>query len=100
MFDSALLEALTRDPGFDGEGREMAIAVATVGLAAGPALQHDLLLIPPLEPCAAARRRLERGWIVLQLSPRTPTGDRLKGCLRDVAPVHADPVYALYGITR
>jgi hypothetical protein len=96
MFDAPLLDALTRDASFTGSGRDMAMAPATVALAAGDAVQHDLQLIPPDEPCAAVRGRLSRGWVVLQLSPPTATAQRVRACLRGMRPVHVDPVYELY----
>jgi hypothetical protein len=93
---AALVQALVDEPGFDGDGREVAMAPATVGLASGDRLQHHLQLIGQRESCAALESRLERGWVVLQSTPRTPTYVRLRGCLASLRPVHRDPVYELY----
>jgi hypothetical protein len=94
--DQALMAALVADPDFDGDGREVAMAPATVGLTAGDRLQHHLQLIGQRESCASVDSRLERGWVVLQSSPRTPTYTRLRACLRGLRPVHRDPVYELF----
>jgi hypothetical protein len=93
--DAALITALDADPAFDGPGREMAMAPATVALAAGGRVQHDLELIGGDEPCDRVRARLERGWIVLQSAPRTATYTRLRACLPG-APVHRDALYELF----
>jgi len=93
---SALLTALEADPDFDGDGREMAMAPAMVGPAAGDRVQHRLQLVPGGESCPAVRERLGRGWVVLQRSPPTRTYTRLRACLRGIGPVHRDGLYELF----
>jgi hypothetical protein len=96
MYDAPLLDALTQDPSFDADGRDMAMTPATLGLAAGDELQHDLQLIPGREPCPAVRRRLTRGWVIIQIRPPTATAERMRACLHGIRPVHVDPTYELY----
>jgi hypothetical protein len=98
--DAPLLQALSRDARFHGEGRAIAMAPGAVALASGAAVQHDLKTIPPGEPCDAVRARLRDGWIVVQVDPLTKSAVRLATCLQGQSLVHADEDYALYAPSR
>jgi hypothetical protein len=84
--DAAVLRALGRDPAFDDRnGRTVATAPGSIALAAGPAVQHALRQIPPGEPCARTRRRLDEGWLILQIRPLTRSAVRLPRACRAAA---------------
>lgn len=88
---SRVLDWLTEQPGFDGDGRRVAGTPIRPGILAGPALQHDVDLIPSREPCSRMSERLREGWVVLQepKGPGAPELRRLAGCLGR-APDHDD----------
>jgi hypothetical protein len=88
---AGVLDWLTRQPGFDGDGRRVAGTPIRPGILAGPRLQHGVDLIPLGERCQRLSGRLRDGWVVLQ-EPKGPSAPELRraaGCLGR-APDHAD----------
>ncbi len=91
-----LLSALAAQPGYQEDERPVAMGPGTLALAGGDSLRHPVPLVASTEPCAAVRKRSERGWLVIARTA-IPESRRLVACLAGHPPLGRFGGYDLYG---
>jgi hypothetical protein len=83
-------------PGLVNGTRPIASAPGTVVMLRGDRLEHDLSVIGAGETCAALRRRVRAGPVVLEADPPSALYARLTHCLAGVAPRLVHGYYDVY----
>jgi hypothetical protein len=96
---SAVLSFMLRQPGFASGSEPIAFAPVMMSTLAGPRLAHPLSLIPAHESCLRVRRRLRRGWVVVQPGLYLPTISSAfdaAACLSGRTPAYNDGATVVY----
>lgn len=98
-FNAPLTRWFLEQPGFGSQEAEIAFLPRTIGVLSGDRLVNDVELLPAAEPCTQVRRRLDRGWLVLEPLLIAGVDDPYPSlsCLRGLRPALATRRFVVFG---
>jgi len=93
----ALIAALRAQPGYDEDGRPVAMGPYTFALVGGgDRLRHPVSLVSSTETCMTIRAHARRGWLVV-LRTFDAESRRLRACMKGTKALAVHKGYDLYG---